>query len=156
MDRLRPFPFLWVWLSPFLAVCLYEATDSSFTFFNSDDAGSLYLRIVCGLLGNYTMLQPINHNLKLFKFASTTTYYYYYYYYYCSTALCWALAAFSVSWSYTQAVGLLRRGISPSQGLYLHTEQHKHRINTQYRHPCLKWDSNPRSQLSSERTQFMP
>jgi hypothetical protein len=26
----------------------------------------------------------------------------------------------------------------------------------QYRHPCLEWDSNPRSQSSSERTQFMP
>jgi hypothetical protein len=39
------------------------------------------------------------------------------------------LAAFSVSWSYTQSVGLLRRGISPSQGLYVHTEQHKHTIN---------------------------
>jgi hypothetical protein len=36
---------------------------------------------------------------------------------------------FSVSWSYTQSVGLLGRGISPSQDLYLHTEQHKHRIN---------------------------
>jgi hypothetical protein len=31
-------------------------------------------------------------------------YYYYYYYYYGSTALCWALAAFSVSWSCTQSV----------------------------------------------------
>jgi hypothetical protein len=30
----------------------------------------------------------------------------------------------------TQSVGLLGRGISPSQGIYLHTEQHKHRINT--------------------------
>jgi hypothetical protein len=30
---------------------------------------------------------------------------------------------------FTQTVGLLRRGISPSQGRYLHTEQHKHRIN---------------------------
>jgi hypothetical protein len=27
---------------------------------------------------------------------------------------------------------------------------------TQYRHPCLQWDSNPRSQRSSERSQFMP
>jgi hypothetical protein len=36
---------------------------------------------------------------------------------------------FSVSCSYTQSVGLLGRGISSSQGLYLHTE-HKHRINT--------------------------
>jgi hypothetical protein len=37
-------------------------------------------------------------------------YYYYYYYYYGSTALCWALTAFSVSQSYTQSVALLRRG----------------------------------------------
>jgi hypothetical protein len=36
---------------------------------------------------------------------------------------------FSVSESYMQSVGLLRRGISPSQGRYLQTEQHKHRIN---------------------------
>jgi hypothetical protein len=48
-------------------------------------------------------------------------------YYYDSTALCWALVAFSVSGSYTQSVGLLGRGISPSQGLYLHIEQRKHR-----------------------------
>jgi hypothetical protein len=50
-------------------------------------------------------------------------------YYYDSKALCWALASFSVSWSYTQSVGLLGRGISPLQGLYLYTEQHKQRIN---------------------------
>jgi hypothetical protein len=31
---------------------------------------------------------------------------------YGSTALCWALAAFSVSWSFTQSVGLLGRGES--------------------------------------------
>jgi hypothetical protein len=30
-----------------------------------------------------------------------------------------------------------------------------HRINA-HRHPCLEWDSNPRSQRSSERRQFMP
>jgi hypothetical protein len=40
--------------------------------------------------------------------------------------LCWALATFSVSWSYTQSVGLLGREISSPQGLYLHTGQHKH------------------------------
>jgi hypothetical protein len=44
--------------------------------------------------------------------------------------------------------------ISPSQGRYLHTGQHKHRINA-HRHPCLKWDSNPRFQSSSERRQFI-
>jgi hypothetical protein len=53
------------------------------------------------------------------------------------TALCRALAAFSVSCPFTQPAKLLGRGISPSQGRYLHTEQHKHRINA-LRHPCLK------------------
>jgi hypothetical protein len=46
-------------------------------------------------------------------------------------------------------------GISPSQGLYIHTQQHKHRINA-HKHPCLEWDSNPRFQCSSGRRQFMP
>jgi hypothetical protein len=32
---------------------------------------------------------------------------------------------------YTQSVGLLGQGMNPTQGHYLHTEQHKHRINTQ-------------------------
>jgi hypothetical protein len=31
----------------------------------------------------------------------------------------------------------------------------EHRINAR-RHPCLEWDSNPRSQRSSERRQFIP
>jgi hypothetical protein len=35
---------------------------------------------------------------------------------------------------YTQSVGLLRRGTSPSQGRYIHIERHKHRINA-YRYP---------------------
>jgi hypothetical protein len=48
-----------------------------------------------------------------------------------STALCSALAAFSVSWSYTKFVLLLGRGISTSQGRYLHTEQHKRDKSTQ-------------------------
>jgi hypothetical protein len=56
---------------------------------------------------------------------------------------------------YTQPVGLLGREISPSQDRYLHTEQHKHRIKA-CRHKSLEWESNPRSQRSSERRQFMP
>jgi hypothetical protein len=72
-----------------------------------------------------------------------------------SAALCWAVAAFSVSYSYTQTVGHLGRGISPSQGRYLHTGQHKHRINAD-RHPRLEWDSNPQSQCSNGTRQFMP
>jgi hypothetical protein len=71
---------------------------------------------------------------------------------YGSTALCWALASFSVSWSFTQSIGLLRRGISPSQGRYMHTGQNR---IIAHRHPCLKLDSNPRSQCSSEWRKFM-
>jgi hypothetical protein len=56
---------------------------------------------------------------------------------------------------YTQSVGLLGRGISQSQGCYLHAEQHKHTINA-YRDICLEWDSNPRLQCLSGRRQFMP
>jgi hypothetical protein len=64
------------------------------------------------------------------------------------------------SWPFFQflkiyTVGLLGRGISPSQGHYLHTEQHKHRINA-HRHPCLGWNSNPRSQCSSGRRRLVP
>jgi hypothetical protein len=55
-----------------------------------------------------------------------------------------------------QSVWLLGRGISPSQGLYLNTGQHKHRkTHTHIKHPCPKWDSNPRSQRPRERRQFM-
>jgi hypothetical protein len=36
----------------------------------------------------------------------------------------------------------------------LHVEQHKHRINA-HRRTCLEWYSNPRSQCSSERRQFI-
>jgi hypothetical protein len=52
-------------------------------------------------------------------------------------------------------VELFGRGISPSQGSYLHTEQQKHRINAN-RYQCLGWHSNPRSQRSSGRRRFMP
>jgi hypothetical protein len=77
------------------------------------------------------------------------------YYYYGTTALYWALADFSIPWSQPQSVGLLGRGMSPSQGLYLHTEQHKHRINA-HRHPCSEWDWNPGPQCSNEGVRFMP
>jgi hypothetical protein len=39
------------------------------------------------------------------------------------------------------------------QGRYLHTEQHKYRINA-HSHPCLKWDSNSRAQCSNGRRRF--
>jgi hypothetical protein len=58
----------------------------------------------------------------------------------------WNLIFFSFI-IYAQSVGLLGRGISHSQDLHLHTEQHKHKINLDP-YPCLEWDSNPRSQCS--------
>jgi hypothetical protein len=55
----------------------------------------------------------------------------------------WPLFSFLI---YTQSVTLLGRGISSSQGRYLHTQQqHEHRTNA-YRQPYLELDSNPRSQ----------
>jgi hypothetical protein len=56
-------------------------------------------------------------------------------------------------WPLFQSVGLLGRTIRPSQCRYLHTGQHKHRSSS-HRYPCLKWDSNPRSQRLRERRQF--
>jgi hypothetical protein len=54
-----------------------------------------------------------------------------------------------------QSVGLLGRMISLSQGLYLYTNTEK-RTYTNTKHPCLQWDSNPRTRLPSERRQYMP
>jgi hypothetical protein len=73
---------------------------------------------------------------------------------YGSTILCWTLVAFSLSSSYTQSVGLLGQEISPSQGSYLLTGQHQHRIIA-HRYLYLEWDSKPRSQCMSGRRQFM-
>jgi hypothetical protein len=64
-------------------------------------------------------------------------------------------ACFTSVLNLRQSAGFLARGISPSQGRYLHREQHKHRINS-HRHPCLEWDSNPRSQCSRGRRHFIP
>jgi hypothetical protein len=72
---------------------------------------------------------------------------------YGSTALV-DLGRFFIFLNCTQSVGLLGRGIIPSQGRYLNTEQHRHRINA-YRHLWLEWDSNPRSQCSSRRKRFI-
>jgi hypothetical protein len=74
---------------------------------------------------------------------------------YLSICLSMALQPFVGPWPlflfldlFMQSVGLLGQGMNPSQCRYLRTGQHKHRINP-HRHPCLKWDSNPRSQCLS-------
>jgi hypothetical protein len=57
------------------------------------------------------------------------------------------LDRFFGSFIYTQSIVLLGRRISLLQGRYLHTKQHKHRINA-HTNLCLEWDSNPRPQCS--------
>jgi hypothetical protein len=42
---------------------------------------------------------------------------------------------------FTQTVGPLGRGISPSHGLYRHTEQHKRRINSQTSMPWVGFET---------------
>jgi hypothetical protein len=48
----------------------------------------------------------------------------------------WSLLQFLIIF-FAQAVGIFGRVISPSQGRYLYTVQHKQRINA-HRHPCLE------------------
>jgi hypothetical protein len=63
--------------------------------------------------------------------------YCHYYHEFCSPLL--GLGLFSV--------GLLWRVISPTQRLYLLTEhKHTHKKTHTKEHPCLEWDSTPRSQ----------
>jgi hypothetical protein len=52
----------------------------------------------------------------------------------------WILAAFFSFLIYTQSVGLLGWGISPSQGRYLHTEQHKQNKRTQTSMPQVVFE----------------
>jgi hypothetical protein len=64
--------------------------------------------------------------------------------------LLWTLAAF------LQFLILYRVGRTPWMGDQpVARPLHTHRINI-HRHPCLKWDSNPWFQCSSERRQFLP
>jgi hypothetical protein len=59
---------------------------------------------------------------------------------------------------FTQTVGLLGWVISPSQGRYLHTRQHKHRINAHTDIHALNgiWTHNPRVQASEKSSCLRP
>jgi hypothetical protein len=71
------------------------------------------------------------------------------------TIYLWLYSLFVGPWLLFFIFMIFGREISPSQGRYLHTEQHKHTINA-HRHLCFEWDSKPRSQCSSARKRFMP
>jgi hypothetical protein len=61
-------------------------------------------------------------------------------FYYGSTALLLGLGGFFSFLIYTQLVGLFGRGIGPSQGHYLHTEQHKQNKRTQTSMPGVGFE----------------
>jgi hypothetical protein len=67
-------------------------------------------------------------------------------------------ADFSVSWAFLQTVGLLERAISPSQGLYLSTGQHKQnkRIYTPNMHVLCGIQTHDPGYRASERRQYIP
>jgi hypothetical protein len=54
-----------------------------------------------------------------------------------------------------QSVGHLGRVINYSQGLYLYTNTEKRPPNTNIKHPCPEFDSNPRFRRPRERRQFL-
>jgi hypothetical protein len=62
----------------------------------------------------------------------------------------WPLLSFLI---YTQSVGLLGWAVRRKASSY--TRNNANRINA-HRHPWREWESNPRSQRSSERREFMP
>jgi hypothetical protein len=55
-------------------------------------------------------------------------------------SLRWTLATFLVSWPYTQSVGLVRQGNSPSQGLYTHSGQHTKNKHLQISMPRVRFE----------------
>jgi hypothetical protein len=122
------FVYLSVCLSTYLSICL-----------------STYLSIYLSIYLPVSLSVCISIYLPNSLSVCLSAYLSIYLFIYGSTALCWTLVAFLVSKSFTQSVGLFGRGSSLSQGRYLHTGQHKHRIKT-HRHLYLTWDSNPRFQ----------
>jgi hypothetical protein len=113
----------------------------------------IYSRIICGRvliqtkIAKCTLKQngAFSDNVEPVPIIS-------FFFFYNCTALA-GLGHFFSSLIYTQSVGRLGRVLSRSQGRYLQTGQHKHRINA-HRHPYLERDSKPSSQRSRERRQF--
>jgi hypothetical protein len=69
----------------------------------------------------------------------------------------WSTGLITQFLDYSQAVGLIGRVISSSQGLYLNAGQHKHRkTRTHIKHPCPGRDSNRKSRTPSNGRLSMP
>jgi hypothetical protein len=64
----------------------------------------------------------------------------------------WALASSFSFMIILQTVRLLRRVISPSQGLYLNTGQHKHRVNIYTHQTSIPWVGLEPTIPASQRT----
>jgi hypothetical protein len=73
-----------------------------------------------------------------------------------SSLLYWSTELITQFLDLSQAVGLLGRVISSSQGLYLNTGKYKHRkMKTHIQHPCPGRDSKPQSRPPSDQRLFM-
>jgi hypothetical protein len=134
---------------------------STFLIWNQQDNPSGHFISLCREY-NYCIRIPLleftsSRKLKTYLTELPPYIYIYFFFFWLALQPLWPWPHFSFL-IYSQSVGLLERVISSSQGLCLNTVQHKHRINTytHTKHPCSKWDSNPRSQRPSERRQFMP
>jgi hypothetical protein len=67
------------------------------------------------------------------------------------------LATFQFLELFAQSVRLfVTRDQHVARQLPTHRTTQTRNKRTQFRHPCLEWDSNTRAQRSSERRQFMP
>jgi hypothetical protein len=74
-----------------------------------------------------------------------------------STTLCWALASSSLTQSFFTLIGRTPWASDQPVARPLPTHRTTQTQNKRtHRHSCLEWHSNPRSQGSSERRQFMP
>jgi hypothetical protein len=153
------YSFIHSFINGCTALCWALASSYSFVIFFTQSIGLLGRRISPSQ-GRYLHTGQHKHRRNAHTNIHATSGHIYYFSSFSSSM---ALTALRRPWPllqfrnhfFTQTVGLLGRVINSSQGRYLHTGQHKQN-KRKHRHPYLEWDSNPRSQRSSERRQFMP
>jgi hypothetical protein len=128
-------------------------------FVNAEDTGVLFLRNVDWLSTDYTALYPRryitlhNHRCENLKSFIHSFIHHWLYNPSFGPGLLFSFVIF-----FTQTVGLPGRVISPSQGCYIHTGQHKHRINAHTDIYASSWirTHDPRFQASKDSSCLRP
>jgi hypothetical protein len=138
-----PFPSLhpWVWVTISHATCLYNRITSSHYKLYPENGDCIF----CGVATQKTVTAVRTSNATLLLLLLLWLY-----------SPLFGLGRFfsflilytvcSTSWTGDQPV---------ARPLPTHRTTQSQNKRTQYRHPCLERDSNPRSQRSSERRRFM-